>query len=185
MKALKRLVELYKIPVLVSLTLFIVFLALTVLRDPVNIVLTLFGALAGTFTLDLDYFIYAYFTDPSTDFAQTLRGYFKHKDYTNAISYIYYHREDIKEKTLQSAMFQIVIGALSFFMVFAPINFFAKALIISTYVNSLYRLAEMFFENPEKAKSWFWMLKEKPSPKGVKVYLAVNVIALLIILQFL
>ncbi len=183
MKLIKKLIEIYKIPVLVSITFFVAFAAIKTLRAPVDISLAFLGSFLGTFFLDLDYILYAYFTDSSKDFSRTLRGYFKHGDYTNAIAYAYYHRSDVKEKTLQSVLFQVVVGALSIFMIFAPINYFAKTFIISIYVNSLYRLAESYFKND--TSDWFWMLKEKPTKNGVKVYLIISVIILLIGLQFL
>lgn len=183
MKTLKKVVGLYKIPLLVSLTLFVVFMALTVLRDPVDIISAFLGIFLGTFVLDLDYFIYAYVTDPDKDFSKTLKGYFDHRDFSNAVSYIYYHREDIKEKTLQSVLFQVVAGTLTFFSVLTPLNYFAKTLILSAYVNSLYRLAEQHFA--DKELDWFWVLKERPSKKGVRIYLIINILVLLITLQLL
>lgn len=183
MKTIKKILSLYKIPLLVSLTLFIVLTALMVLKDPFDISLAFLGCLLGTVFLDLDYIIYAYFTDMEKDFSRTLRGFIKHKDFENALSHIYYHHGDIKEKTLQSVLFQIVMGGFSLFMVFAPINLFAKSIIISIYVNSIYRLAERFYK--EDINDWFWLLKEKPSRKGVSIYLVINIIYLFIILQFL
>lgn len=183
MKLLKKLTEVYKIPLLVSLTVFVIILALATLKNPIIILSTFLGALLGTFFLDLDYIIYAYFTDTDKDFSQTLKGYFKHKDYANAVSHIYYHREDLKEKTLHSVLFQVVIAGFALFMIFAPLNFFAKALVISTYVNSLYRLAEKYFK--DEAEDWFWVLKDKPSRKQIKIYLMLNVVFFLITIQFL
>ncbi|MBD3365800.1 hypothetical protein GF360_00450 [candidate division WWE3 bacterium] len=182
-KLLGKIFKIYKLPLLVSLTVFIVITALAVLKEPLEIGVVFLGSLLGTFFLDLDYIIYAYFTDMSTDFSRTLRGFFKHNDYSNAVSYIYYNKDKVKEKTLQSILFQIVIGAFSIFMVFSPINYFAKAVVISVYVNSLYRLAERYAKHD--TNDWFWMLKDKPSEKNVKIYLAVHVITFLVVIQFL
>ncbi len=183
MKLIKKIFEIYKVPLLVSLTLFIALMALLVMRDPVNIFLAILGCFMGAFILDLDYIIYAYFTDPEKTFSETLRGYIKHGDYPNVFSYIYYHRDDVEEKTLQSVLFQVVLAGLTFFIVFAPLSVFAKALILSTYANSLYRLAELLARG--NYKEWFWVLKEKPSERGVKLYIGASLILLLIVLQFL
>ena len=183
MNVTKKILNFYKIPLLVSITLFIVILGLTGLREPVDIGLVFLGCLLGTFFLDLDYIIYAYFTDPDKGFSQTLKGYFKHNDYTHAIAHIYYHQDDVKEKTLQSVLFQIIIGGFGIFMIFAPINFFARSIVLSIYVNSLYRLAHKHFSH--KADDWFWLLKEKPSKQGVKIYLIINALLFLIAIQFL
>jgi len=75
------------------------------------------------------------------------------------------------------------MGAFSIFMIFAPLNYFIKTLVISIYVNSLYRLAEKYFE--EGTNDWFWVLKEKPSRKGVRAYLIVSALFFLVAIQFL
>jgi hypothetical protein len=183
MQLLKKIFGIYKVQFLASLTLFIMLLTLMGIRSPLNIVMTLLGCLIGTFVLDLDYIIYAFFTDPNEDFSLTLKGYLKHKDYINALSYIFYHKNDIREKTLHSVLFQIVLGGLTFFMVFTPLNLFTKTLIISAYANSLYRIGESLAE--DRALEWFWLFKEPPSKKSVKAYIILSVIALLIVLQFM
>jgi len=183
MKLIKELLRIYKIPLLVSITLGVVIVALAVLKNPMDILAVFLASAIGTVFLDLDYFIYAYVTDVGKDFSKTLRGYIKYRDFSNAFSYIWYHREDIKEKTLESVLFQVVIGAFSVFMIFAPLNYFIKALILSIYVNSLYRLAERYFKG--NIDGWFWVLKEKPSKKEVKIYLIASTLIFLVAIQFL
>ena len=182
MGIIKKITEIYKLPILVSLTVFIALMALLVPRNPLIVAQMVLACLLAVFVLDLDYFIYAFFTDIDTDFAITLKGYLRHKDYAGAISYIYYHKDEIKEKTLQSVLFQIVLGLLTFFMVFTPINIFMKTLVIATFANSFYRLAEAY--QTEKIDDWFWMLKEKPSKGGVKVYMGISLLIFFVILQF-
>jgi len=183
MKLTKELLRIYKIPLLTSMTLGVVIVALAVLRNPIDIIAVFLASVVGTVFLDLDYFIYAYATDTEKDFSKTLRGYIKYRDFSNAFSYIYYHHEDIKDKTLQSVLFQIVVGAFSIFVIFAPLNSFIKALVLSIYVNSLYRLAERYFKG--SATDWFWVLKEEPSKKEVKTYLIISTLIFLIAIQFL
>lgn len=183
MKLTKKIFEFYKLPLLVSLTLFIILMAMINPREPLQIIMILLGCLLGTFFLDLDYIIYAYFTDKDKAFSQTLRRYLKHKDFGNALAHVYFHQTDVKEKTLHSVLFQVVSGALALFMIFAPINLFAKSIVISIYLNSLYRLAYQYYTG--ETKDWFWALKEKPSKEGVKIFLIINVVLFLIAIQFL
>lgn len=183
MKLLKKIFEIYKVQLLISLTLFIMLLALMGIRDPANIVMVLLGSLVGTFVLDLDYIIYAFLTDPTQDFSLTLKGFLKHKDYINALSYVFYHKDEVKEKTLHSVLFQVILLALTFFMVFSPLNLFTKVMIISAFANSLYRIGESYAA--DTAMEWFWLLKEPPSKKGVKAYIIVSVLALLVMIQFM
>lgn len=183
MQLIKKIFGIYKVQLLASLTLFVVLLALIGIRSPISIGEAFLGCLLGTFVLDLDYIIYAFFTDPGEDFSLTLKSYLKHKDYINAFSYIFYHKDDVREKTLHSVLFQVILGALTFFMILSPLNLFTKTLIVSTYANSLYRISESYVE--DRALDWFWLLKEAPSKKGVKAYIIINVLALLVILQFM
>ena len=183
MKLIKKIVEIYKIQFLVAVTLFAALMAIMVPRDPLNIAMIVLGCILGTFVSDLDYIIYAFFTDPTEDFSVTLKGYLRHKDYINALSYVFYHKDDVKEKTLHSVLFQVILAGLTFFMIFSPLNLFTRILILATFANSLYRIGEAFFA--EKANDWFWPLKEAPSQKGVKIYIILNVLALLIMIQFL
>lgn len=185
MKLLKKIWSLYKIQLLLSLTLFITLLALIGVKHPLDIAQIFLGCLIGTFILDLDYIIYAFFTDPNKDFSITLKGYLKHKDFVNALSYIFYHKNEVKEKTLHSVLFQVVLCGLTFFLVFAPLNLFTKALIITGFGNSLYRMAEAYHSEEDQVYEWFWMLKETPSSKSVKIYLLVMSLVFAVLIQFL
>jgi len=146
-----KVLSIYKIQLLLSLTLSIVLIALRVEKNALNIAQIFLGAFAGTFLLDLDYFIHAYFLDPTADFSKTLVSYVKHMDIKSAFAFIHYHRHDIKEKTLNSALFQIAIGAGAIFAVSSNASLFVKSLVISAYINSIYRLAELYLVlDPQK-----------------------------------
>lgn len=165
---LKKLATLYKNPLALSLVMFIVILAFRAELKPLNISLILLGTLLGTFFLDLDYIIYAYFLEPKADFSLTLTGFFKHKDFSNALSFMFNHREDLKDKTLNSFLFQVVLGALLVFVTASNTSIFIKALMISAFVNSMYRMYEYYILG--KSHEWFWALKDKPSKNGVITY---------------
>ena len=166
---LKNVVDLYKFSLLLAVFVSAAILALTVQKDPLQIALVILGALAGAFFLDLDYIIHAYFLEPESDFSKSVQGYVRHKDVKGLASYIYYHKNDLKEKTLNSAIFQLVLGGASVLVVSSTASNFAKALVISAFVNSLYRLAEQHFEYKNTA-DWFWAFKTKPDKVGLTIY---------------
>lgn len=168
----------YKLPLLTSLTLAIVIIALDVTRAPLTIAFIILGVLAGTFILDLDYFIYALFLEPDTDFSKTVSAFIKHSDIKGALQYIQYHREEISDLTLHSVVFQLVLVGAVIFGVSSANNFFVKALVLSTYLNSIYRLIELYLANNHE--KWFWSLKKIPGKKAVIIY----VVALLAVLVF-
>ena len=166
---LKKLLDLYKFPLLLAIFVSVAILALTVQKNPVQITLVVLGALIGSFFLDLDYIIHAYFLEPAGEFSKSVQGYVHHKDFKGLASYIYYHKNDLKEKTLNSAIFQLVLGGASILVVSSTASNFAKALVISAFVNSMYRLAEQHLEF-KNSDDWFWAFKNKPDKKGLIMY---------------
>lgn len=166
---LKKVVELYKFPLLLTIFVSIAMLALKVQTNPIQIAMVILGAAAGAFFLDLDYIIHAFFLEPESEFGKSVQGYIHHKDFTGLANYIFYHKNDLKEKTLNSAIFQLVLGGASILVVSSTASNFAKALVISAFVNSMYRLAEQHFEY-KNTDDWFWAFKNKPDKKGLIIY---------------
>jgi len=180
---LRKTLELYKFPLLLAVFVTAAILALTVQTNPIQITLIILGALAGAFFLDLDYILHAYFLEPASEFGKSVQGFMHHKDFKGLANYIYYHRNDIKEKTLNSAIFQLVLGGASILVVSSTASNFAKALVISAYVNSMYRMAEQHFELKNTA-DWFWAFKKVPDGLGLVIY-STLLIAVLVLTFFL
>lgn len=174
----KKALNIYKIPVAISVTLSIVLIALGTLRNPLDIMAVVIGAILGTFVLDLEYYIYAYFVDPKKDFSKTLTSYINHKDFTNAVLFVDHHKNELEDKSLNSALFQIVIAFFSIFVVYSTRSVFAQALVLSILANSIYKLVEQFLENDYE--NWFWIMKIPPKKDTVTIYL----VGLVIIFAF-
>lgn len=180
---LKKILDVYRIPFLLSLTLAIVLIALKVERSPLTFTLICLGTLLGTFVLDLDYFIYAYFLEPAHDFSVSLKGFIAHKDLPNTLAYIHYHKNDLEDKILNSALFQAVLAGAAIFITSSNASFFIKALILSAFVNSIYKMVEEYLEN--RTDHWFWVLKTKPNKGAFYMYLVVLIGILLYCLSLL
>lgn len=151
--------HLYRIPLLLSITLTIVLIALRVENDILNLIVLAIGTLLGTFVLDLDYIIHAYFVDPEAQFSKMVISYIKHKDINGLLTFINVHKNDIEDKTLNSALFQVVLGGAALFVISSEAGIFVKALVLSTFLNSIYRFMESFMEG--RTTQWFWSLKIK------------------------
>ena len=165
---LKKIWDVYKIQLLVSATLAIAIIALHVLKAYDAIAATVFGALLGTFLLDADYFIYAYFTDPEKSFSQSLKAFIEHRDLKGALDQIYYHKDEVKDKTLNSVLFQAVLAGASLFVLSATNGFLIKSFVLSAFANSIYRLFDTYYAG--KTGEWFWAMKNPPSKNGVFIY---------------
>lgn len=166
---LSKVINIYKLPLLISITLSVILLALSVAREPEQIAAIVFGAILGTFLLDLDYYIHAYFFDKENEFSANLKSFIKDKDYLNALNYIQHNKHLLREKTLNSVIFQVAIAVLGYFVIASHGHIFIQAFILSAYVNSLYRYAELYFTKQDPSL-WFWVLKDKPTPEGLKIY---------------
>ncbi|MFA5776015.1 MAG: hypothetical protein WC988_00400 [Patescibacteria group bacterium] len=180
---LKKTLELYKFSLLLAVFVSIAILAFTVQKDPFQIAMVLLGTLGGAFFLDLDYILHAYFLEPTSEFGKSVQGFIHYKDFKGLANYIYYHKNDLKEKTLNSAIFQLVLGGASILVVSSTASNFAKALVISAFVNSMYRLAEQHFEY-KNTVDWFWAFKKAPDKMGLVIYSAM-LLAVLILSFFL
>ena len=160
--------SLYKIPLLISLTLIIALLATTLVSKPLPILMIVVGAFLGTFVLDLEYVLLVYFFEPQSEFSKVLVSFIKHRDFTNVAQYINLHKHGIKDKSLNSAVFQIIIAAVSVFVISSNALLILKALMLSVFASSMYKLAESYFEN--KTDEWFWALKTPPTKSTILIY---------------
>lgn len=162
---------------LLAMTLAIVLLGLTVERNTFNITLIIAGCIAGVFVLDLDYIIHAYFVEPNTTFSKTLISYVKHKDIHGLLAFIKTHKNDIEDKTLNSALFQIVLGGAALFVLSASVSIFLRSLILSAFLNSIYRFGEEYLRG--RVKQWFWSLKVDTTKSSIYGYTFILLITFL------
>lgn len=174
----KSVLAIYKIPLLISLTLVIAMLALGGIRKPLDIAEIAVAGFLGMFVLDMEYFLNAYFLEPNSDFSKTLVSFVKHSDWNNAFKYIYYHKDETQQNSLNSALFQMVLAFMSLFVLYTTAAFFAKAIILVVFAQSIYVLFEYYFK--DRTDDWFWALNTKPTKKGVQMYIFV----LLLILSY-
>ena len=167
----------YRIALLLSVTLAIVLTALRVEKNVVKIIFIFTGSLLGTFVLDLDYIIHAYFVDPTSEFSTMIKGYVKHKDVHNLLAYAHLHKDNVPDKTLNSGLFQIVLAGATFFVLSSSINVGIKALVVSAFLNSIYRFWEVYMQG--KVNQWFWSLKVGTNKGSIYGYTLILVVAFL------
>ncbi|OGC45293.1 hypothetical protein A2V49_01735 [candidate division WWE3 bacterium RBG_19FT_COMBO_34_6] len=99
------------------------------------------------------------------------------KDFSNAINHIYYNRSEVKEKTLNSVLFQIVLVGVNLIVLSSTSNIFFKAFTLSVFVNSMYKMADYYFDG--KANEWFWELKQVPDKKNIILYSIALIISII------
>lgn len=174
---LKKLLTYYKLPLLISVTLTVTLLALGVVRKALGITEVVLGCLLGTFILDAEYLMYAYILEPKSEFAKSVFGYIKYKDFAGLIDFINQHKNEVKDKALNSALFQAILVPISIYAVYASTSLFIKAFVLSILASSIYKLIEAYFDG--KSDAWFWAIKSRPSKGGVVVYIIFLIIVLI------
>ena len=131
--------------------------------------------------LDLEYILYSYMFEPNSSL-QYLFWLYKSKDTGGLIAFINEHRDDVKEKSLNSALFQMILVPVALFVSYSTKSYFAKTFVLSMLANSIYRLIECYFEGD--IKEWFWALKVTPKKSSVLLFIIV-LLAILIACLFL
>jgi hypothetical protein len=179
---LKKLFSFYKVPLLISVVLMTVLIALNPSKSAFYFAQIFFGAFLGTFFLDIEFFLYAYIFEPGADFSRTLLGFTKHGDLPNAFLYLNYHKDEVKEKSINSGVFQIVMAFVCISVVFATTYVLMKALVLSIFANSIYRFAECYYKG--RVEDWFWAFKKTPSKQTLLFYAVALVGTLVLCLYF-
>ena len=164
-----RFLRFYKTPLLLSITAAVVITALNVERNPIAILMIFAGSLLGTFVLDIDYILQAFFIEPVAPNSGLIKDYIRQKDLYGFAEFVQTHKDEIKNKTLHSALFQIILGAATIFVLSSSSGVFLKALILSAFLNSIYRFVEDYLHN--EASDWFWSLKINTTPQNIYIFL--------------
>lgn len=163
---------------LISAVVAIVFLAVVVERSAINVFLIILACFLGTFALDLEYPLYAYLFEPEKGFSKNLQGYVKDKDYKGALKYIFYNRGDVVDKSLNSALFQIIFAVLTVLVAYTSTSNVVTALVFSIFANSIFKMWEHYFNG--QTDEWFWALKNKPDKNGIVMYSAAMILVLVV-----
>lgn len=174
---LKKVWNVYKVQIFLAIAMTVVLVAVELIKAPLGIALVAVASLLSIFTLDLDYIFYAYVIDPEKPFSQNFKGYIAHKDYAGALDFLQHNLDEVTDKTLNSAFFQILLAGITIMAVSSTSGLFVKAFIIGTFANSIYRYSNFYFDG--RLKEWFWALKSTPSLAGAKVYAAIMVSVLI------
>ena len=163
---------------IISAVVAVVFLAAVVESSAVNIVFIVLASFLGTFVLDLEYPLYAYFFEPEKGFSRNFKNYIKDKDYRGALKYVFYNKGDVVDKSLNSALFQIIFAVLTVLVAYTSSSRIVTALIFSIFANSIFKMWEHYFNG--QTDEWFWALKNKPDKKGVILYSAAMIMVLVV-----
>lgn len=181
MSLIKTVLKYYKLCLLIALTVGVAVTAQRVERSYLNIILIFAGSIIGTFVLDTEYLLEAYWNNPLSEFSLGLKALFAQKNYAGALTYINEHKTSVQKRMLNSAMFQVILGFLAYFMAVSSGSPFGQALIINAYAQSLFHMYQEY-EKTKNVSSWFWFIKDTPGANTQKIYAFVTILFLVYII---
>lgn len=179
---MNKIIQFYKIPLLISFTTAVVLIALTTERMPINIALMFLISILSIIIVDLDYFFHSYLFDQDQDFAKNFKAYIKDKDFIGAITYANINEDIIKEKTIHSALFQSLFALFTTFIAFSDSSIIYKTAAISIYANLIYKYIE--YSYTKNIRNWFWAFKIENIKEVSVFYLAGLILVLILCLLF-
>ena len=169
---IKFLLAKYKFPFLISLVVSVLIIALRLEVKPLNIVFILLGSFMGTFILDLDYIFFTYVVEPKHYFSKNVSDLVRNKNYLGVLQYIDYHKKELRNLPLHSALFQVCLVILGFYILSSSQEVFGKALCLTLIAQMFFEQAKDYAEN-KKLDRWFWMLKIKPTKQMLIGYFSI------------
>ena len=153
------IIKTYKIPILLSITLSVVLIAIATIKTPLMIVLTFLACLLGIVVNQLDFIIEALFNETETPYSKNLKAYLKHNDIIGALKYNDSHWQESTEKTIESALFQILFAVFCIFVVYSNVNIIIKALALSIFANNIYKFIEVYFTKNIDDFVRYWIIQ--------------------------
>lgn len=156
----KSFLSYYKLPLLISATLAILVIAIRLESRPAAIFAIFLGALIGTFLLEVDALLQLLFFESESTTSCEFRELWKDRNWEGAFLFFETHKNGGRS-LFKSAIFQVILAALSLYICATSQNPFAPTLVLSSLLGSFYY---QFSEYQEKGTidSWFWVLKEAP-----------------------
>ncbi|MFH1960709.1 MAG: hypothetical protein ABIJ38_00565 [Patescibacteria group bacterium] len=180
---LKQLFKRHSLNLLLALVLFILILALRLETHPISMIWIFAGCISGSFLLDLDYYLFAFLVEPSHHFSIRVKEFFHQKNFLGMVAYVGTHTDSLPRLTLHSALFQVILAVVVLYVLTSSASLFGQAFVLSGFLSSIYKMLDQHFKT-KNVDSWFWILKEKPTKRFIKIYLASLVIIFFYSLTF-
>ena len=144
------------------------------------ILLITLGALITPFIYELDYFLYVYFVDPESEISKQIRTLMAAKNYSGAFLYSHENAIHFDNTVFRSILMVVCAFSVGFLFLFSPVNFFAKSVILSFLLTTLYLETKSFFEG--SWKTWYSFINWIPKEKYAKIFLGLQYLIFLVFL---
>jgi len=131
------------------------------------------GGLSGTLLLYFDPLISAYLSSSELPLFLEIKQMFAQKKFKEAVLTAFVHHQEQEQLILHSALFQVALTILSFYIVTSGGSLLGSGLVMGMALHLIKGEIENW-RNPEKLnKMLFWNIQREVSPREQKIYLGV------------
>ncbi len=164
-----KLLNHYKIRVLVALTIVIAIIASRGEKHTLQIILTLAGGLLGMLIPDIEYFVHSYWDNPDSEFSKGFKDLMNQKNFQGLFTYVNAHKHLLSKRVMHSVLFQIILGGITLFLATSQGPAFGTALSLSAFTQTFYLMYQEVSET-NSINTWFWILKSTPTRTWQGIY---------------
>src|SRR4030042_3465080 len=144
------------------LLVFIWLLAITLLRWrwQWNLLGLWLGGFIGTFLIDLDHFIYLFFTNPHELTSQRVQRLWEQKHLKELVILTFKTTEERMRLAFHNALFQLILFVLCLFVLTSTGNLFGSGLVMGMMLHLLKdEVRELLSKQEDRLKKWlFWQV---------------------------
>lgn len=138
-----------------------------------NLIWLWLGGFIGTFLIDLDHFIYLFFTNPHELTSQRAQRLWEQKHLKELVILTFNTTEERIRLAFHNVLFQLILFILCFFVLTSTGSLFGSGLVMSM---ALHLLKDEFHEwqvgREERLGQWlFWPIKMEVSLQNQKIFL--------------
>lgn len=178
---LKKLIEVYKIYFLISLAIFLLVVLANFDKVPTfYFVFVFIGAFMVPFLYELDYILYAYILEPTTNFSISIKNLLNQKNYKGVFIFAHENEISITSSVFRSILLVISIFAVAFLSIYTFSNIISQTILLTFLLTSIYLQTISFVNN--SYRSWYSFLDFVPKITIAKIFLMMQYLVYLLFL---
>jgi|GEM_PF-1316851 len=139
---------------------------------PLGTLLFVLGGIFGYILLEIDQFLYVFYTRPEEINSVTAIQLFKNRRYKEMVFFVLSHRDERKQLILHSAIMAPVLFLLSVFIITSSGSIFGMGLVLGIFLRYILDLGFLYKQGSFILKEkFFWQVKGEIDDKNQKIYL--------------
>lgn len=137
----------------------------------------LLGGALGIFLLDIDHFLYVFYTRPEEQLSIDSRKLLAEKKYKETVLFILDHADLRKELVLHSAIFAPILFLLAVFIVTSSGSIFGSGLVLGLFLRYILDTTDLYMKDKEFLKERLFWNFSKVDIKILKTFFGLLILA--------